>query len=153
MEGENRTEAEPSPAKKKLGMEDFTIKYRLGKGAYGDVFLVIKHSDRKAYALKQIQKKKLEREQKEYQALVERELLTNFKHPGIVKLRYSFQDKTSLYFVQEYCQGGEFINFIKANINKLTEQVKVFYIGQIVNLIEYIHGHGVTHRDLKVFSL
>lgn len=77
-------------------------------------------------------------------------MLTNFKHPGIVQLRYSFQDKTSLYFVQEYCQGGEFISFIKANFNKLTERARIFYIAEIVNLLEYLHGNGVTHRDLKV---
>jgi len=55
--------AESSSAKKKVSLtpEDFTIKYRLGKGAYGDVFLVVKNSDRKTYAMKQIQKKKLER--------------------------------------------------------------------------------------------
>lgn len=54
---------EPISAKKKpsLTPEDFTIKYRLGKGAYGDVFLVVKNSDRKVYAMKQIQKKKLEK--------------------------------------------------------------------------------------------
>ncbi len=54
---------EPTSAKKKTSLttQDFTIKYRLGKGAYGDVFLVVKNSDRKNYAMKQIQKKKLER--------------------------------------------------------------------------------------------
>lgn len=69
--GEGKKE-EPSTARKRVGIEDFSLKHRLGKGAYGDVFLVIKNSDLKAYALKQIQKRKLEREQKEYQALVER---------------------------------------------------------------------------------
>ena len=109
--------------KKKVSLtpEDFNIKYRLGKGAYGDVFLVVKHSDHKTYAMKQIQKKKLEREEKEYQAMVEKELLSTMKHPGINKLKYTFQDKANLYFVQEYCEGGEFINFIKSNIDKLTE--------------------------------
>jgi len=64
-EGEKeKKEAEPSTARKRVSMEDFTLKHRLGKGAYGDVFLVIKNSDHKAYALKQIQKRKLEREQK-----------------------------------------------------------------------------------------
>jgi serine/threonine protein kinase len=42
-----------------LTAEDFTIKNRLGRGAYGDVFLCQKHSDLKHYAMKQIQKKKL----------------------------------------------------------------------------------------------
>jgi len=57
-----------------VSAEDFTIKHKLGKGAYGDVFLVVKNSDEKVYAMKQIQKKKLERERKEYQALVESQL-------------------------------------------------------------------------------
>lgn len=154
MEGDKVPSSEPSPAKKKsLTTEDFTIKHRLGKGAYGDVFLVVKNSDRKLYALKQIHKRKLEREQKEYQAMVEKELLSYMKHPGIVKLRYSFQDKQSLYFVLEYCEGGDFINFIKNNIGKLTEEAKIFYIGEIVNLLEYIHKSGVTHRDLKVHTV
>lgn len=83
--------------------------------------------------------------------MVEKELLTNMKHLGIVKLRYSFQDKQSLYFVLEYCEGGDFINFIKNNISKLTEEAKIFYIAEMVNIIEYIHRNGVTHRDLKVF--
>lgn len=52
-------------AKKKssasLTADDFTFKYTLGRGAYGDVFLVEKNSDKKLYALKQIQKRKLER--------------------------------------------------------------------------------------------
>ncbi len=58
MEGDK-----PVEAKKRVSLtpEDFTIKYRLGKGAYGDVFLVLKNSDRKVYAMKQIQKKKLQR--------------------------------------------------------------------------------------------
>jgi len=64
-EGEKeKKEAEPSTARKRVSMEDFTLKPRLGNGAYGDVFPVIKNSDHKAYALKQIQKRKLEREQK-----------------------------------------------------------------------------------------
>jgi serine/threonine protein kinase len=53
--------------------------------------------------------------------MVEKELLSIFKHNGIVKLKYTFQDKANLYFIQEYCEGGEFINFIKVNIGKLTQ--------------------------------
>lgn len=41
----------PSLSKKKSSMsikpDDFSIKYRLGKGAYGDVYLVTKTSDGK----------------------------------------------------------------------------------------------------------
>lgn len=69
MEGD-QTPMTPMTARKRACLEDFTIQHRLGKGAYGDVFLVLKKSDGKQYALKQIQKRKLEREQKEYQAFI-----------------------------------------------------------------------------------
>lgn len=60
----NPTSEPNSPTKKKMSLtiEDFTVKHRLGKGAYGDVFYVIKNSDKNEYAMKQIQKKKLQRE-------------------------------------------------------------------------------------------
>lgn len=126
-----------SPTKKKasLTVDDFDVRYRLGKGAYGDVFLVSKKTDGRSFAMKQIQKRKLAREEKEYQAMVEKELLTCMQHPGIVHLRYTFQDKTSLYFIQEYCEGGEFINFIKLNVDRLNERIRAFYVAEMVNLL------------------
>ena len=61
MEGDQTPIEAPTPTaiRRKYTIDDFTIKHRLGKGAYGDVFLVIKNTDHKAYALKQIQKRKL----------------------------------------------------------------------------------------------
>jgi len=35
--------------------------------------------------------------------MIEKELLTCFKHKGIVTLKYAFQDTKMLYFIQEYC--------------------------------------------------
>ena len=43
-------------------------------------------------------------------------------HPNLIKLFFSFQDKYKLYFVLEYCDGGEFSDFLKIN-SKL-----VFYL-------------------------
>ena len=103
----------PDLSKKKssasLTADDFSVKYTLGRGAYGDVFLVEKNSDKKLYAMKQIQKRKLERERKEYQALIEKEMLSVLKHPAIIKLRYAFQDNKALNFILEWCEGGEFV--------------------------------------------
>ena len=53
----------------------------MGKGAYGEVFEVVRKGTLSRFALKQIQKKLLAREKKEYQALVEKELLSNVEHP------------------------------------------------------------------------
>ena len=41
-------------------------------------------------------------------ALAEQEILSTANHPFIVTLYHSFQSQDYLYFVMEYCMGGEF---------------------------------------------
>jgi protein-serine/threonine kinase len=41
-------------------------------------------------------------------ALAEQEILATSNHPFIVTLYHSFQSQDYLYFVMEYCMGGEF---------------------------------------------
>lgn len=41
-------------------------------------------------------------------ALAEQEILASSNHPFIVTLYHSFQSQDYLYFVMEYCMGGEF---------------------------------------------
>jgi serine/threonine protein kinase len=100
--------------------------------------------------MKEIIKRKLHKEKKEYQAMVERELLRVMKHPGVIKLKYAFQDKNKLYFVMEFCHLGEFVRFMKEYVDYLTDEVRRFYVAEIVNMLEYLHLNGITHRDLKV---
>jgi serine/threonine protein kinase len=41
-------------------------------------------------------------------AIVEQDILVSTNHPFIVTLYHSFQSQNNLYFVMEYCVGGEF---------------------------------------------
>jgi serine/threonine protein kinase len=34
--------------------------------------------------------------------------------------------------------------------NSLNENIKRFYVAEIVNVLEYLHKNGITHRDVKV---
>lgn len=40
-------------------------------------------------------------------------------HPNLPKLYYSFQDGSKLYFVMEFCEKGEFSDFLRINSNIL----------------------------------
>lgn len=105
----------------------------LGMGAYGRVSLVKKNG--KLFAMKQIEKKKLAKDKKEYQAFVERELLRKIDHPGIIKLFKCEQDNKYLKYFLEYCHGGDFTNFIRLHYKELTNEVKQFYIAEIATVL------------------
>ncbi len=99
--------------KNKISINDFMYQGSLGKGAYAEVLLMKKNSSGKMYATKVIDKQFLMREKKDYQVMIEREILIRLNCDYLVKLHYTFQDKYKLYFVMDYCQGGEFSRFLR----------------------------------------
>ena len=58
-----------------------------------------------------------------------------------------FDDKTHLYIVLEYMEGGTLYEQLKkGNFN---EKNAAFAVRQITEAIEYLHDMGIAHRDLK----
>lgn len=49
--------------------------------------------------------------------LTEREILATVHHPNIVTLYNSFQTYDHLFFVMDYCGGGEFFRMLKLRPN------------------------------------
>jgi len=45
--------------------------------------------------------------------MTERNVLVKADHPFIVKLYYSFQNEKKLFFILEYCPGGELFNLLQ----------------------------------------
>lgn len=97
---------------------DFTVVRGLGKGAFGQVYLVkdkeksipMSNSDR-CYAMKIISKEKVRSEQEKIHTLSERYILEAMDHPFIVKLYYAFQTKTKLYLLVDLMSGVILILF------------------------------------------
>jgi 5'-AMP-activated protein kinase, catalytic alpha subunit len=56
--------------------------------------------------------------------------------------------KIKIYFVLEYCKGGELFNRI-AKGGKLTEDAAKKYFRQLIGAVDYCHSRGVYHCDLK----
>jgi serine/threonine protein kinase len=81
--------------------------------------------------------------------MIEREILIKLNCDYLVKLHSTFQDKFKLYFVMEYCQGGEFSRFLRKH-KKLSDSALKFYLAELVLIIEFLHSQGIVHRDLKV---
>jgi RAC serine/threonine-protein kinase len=98
----------------------------------------------------------------------ERAVLGYLRHPFIVGLEYAFQTPDKLYFVLDYCAGGELF-FHLGKLGKFSESRACFYAAQVKSLLFklhcavvitswrfqislaliYIHQFDIIYRDLK----
>ena len=68
----------------------FSVLGMLGKGSFGEVYLVQEISSKIFYAMKVLHKSKIFKHNLLEYALTERNVLTLTNHPFIVKLNYTF---------------------------------------------------------------
>ncbi|KAL5716777.1 non-specific serine/threonine protein kinase [Ranunculus cassubicifolius] len=141
----------------KAPQENFTIQdFQLGKiygvGSYSKVVRARKKDTGNVYALKIMDKKFITKENKTSYVKLERVVLDQLDHPGIVRLFFTFQDSFSLYMALESCEGGELFDQITRK-GRLSEDEARFYAAEVIDALEYIHGVGLIHRDIKPENL
>ncbi|KAL8447074.1 hypothetical protein Emed_004598 [Eimeria media] len=78
----------------------------------------------------------------------ERAVLEVISHPFIVQMHFAFQTPRKLYFVLEYCPGGELFFHLQKD-RKFTESRARFYAAELLLALEHLHKHNVIYRDLK----
>ena len=78
----------------------------------------------------------------------ERRVLGYTRHPNIVTLHYAFQSRTKLYFVLDYCAGGELF-FHLGRLGRFKEDMACFYTAQLVLALGHLHKLKVVYRDMK----
>ncbi|XP_021737706.1 3-phosphoinositide-dependent protein kinase 2-like [Chenopodium quinoa] len=133
-------------------VEDFELGKIYGVGSYSKVVRARKKDTGVIYALKIMDKKFITKENKTSYVKLERIVLDQLDHPGIVRLFFTFQDTFSLYMALESCEGGELFDQITRK-GRLSEDEARFYAAEVVDALEYIHGLGLIHRDIKPENL
>lgn len=127
---------------KGVGVQSFKPRKLLGKGSFGEVYLVqfihhkthipnnafsplsqsnnnnnnIRHvttTESNLFAMKIIKKNKIVSYNLVKYCLTERNVLSSCANPFIVKLYYSFQTNTKLYLILKFCSGGDLAQLIK----------------------------------------
>jgi len=132
----------------KATMADFEVEKYIGQGAYGKVMRVHHKKTKKVYAMKMLQKDYIRKNDQIRNIFTERGILAQLNHPFVVSLQYAFQSKTKLYFVMDYCSGGDFFGFLKIK-RKFTESETRFYAGEIALALDCLHRNNIVYRDLK----
>lgn len=70
------------------------------------------------------------------------------RQPHIVGCRESHEDAQNLYIVMEFVGGGDLSEYLK-NKKFMSEDKAKEVSRQVLRGIEYVHGMGISHRDLK----
>lgn len=92
------------------------------------------------------------------QELFEREaqILYQLRHPQIPRFRELFRetlnDQGYLFVVQDYVKGStyrELLNQSKSQGTRFSEAEATQLLRQLLPVLDYIHAHGVIHRDIS----
>lgn len=137
---------------KKLSINDFDIDLKLNSGKFARVYLAKKKNTNFLVALKVTTKKGIIVTNMSQYLQSEAQMLTNCRHPNIVRLFDYFYDETNVCLILEYCAGGELWNLL-AERGHFGEQTVAKYILQLTSALKYIHRKNMIHRDIKPENL
>ena len=128
--------------------KDFEILSSIGSGAYAEVYKAKLKITGEIYAIKIIDKKKIDRENKTYQIFVENEMLNLCNNKNIISIYGYYEDIDKFYLVEEYCKIGDLSKYIENNDDLSINEIK-FITSQIVLALEYLGSLRIIHRDVK----
>ena len=141
---------------KNYPLSDFTIikdssfqNKSIGKGAFGEIFLIKNKKDNKLYALKQINKKNV-LESGASLEIIKREISIHIRitHPYIVKLYSTVEDDREYNMIMDYIPNGTLFSLIQKH-HGLSENESFKYFIQVASAIQFLHYNGLAHRDIK----
>uniref|UniRef100_A0A7N0UKV8 non-specific serine/threonine protein kinase n=1 Tax=Kalanchoe fedtschenkoi TaxID=63787 RepID=A0A7N0UKV8_KALFE len=133
-----------------LGLKHFRPVKPLGSGDTGSVHLVELCGTGQYFAMKAMDKNVMLNRNKVHRACAEREILDMLDHPFLPALYASFQTKTHICLITDYCPGGELFVLLDRQPKKILKEDAVrFFAAEVVVALEYLHCQGIIYRDLK----
>ncbi|KAG0468071.1 hypothetical protein HPP92_017399 [Vanilla planifolia] len=133
-----------------ISLKHFRPVKSLGSGDTGSVHLVELAETGEYFAMKAMDKNVMLSRNKVHRVCAEREILDMLDHPFLPTLYASFQTKTHVCLVTDYCPGGELFLLLDRQPQKVLKEDAVrFYAAEIVIALEYLHCQGIIYRDLK----
>ncbi|KAG8494976.1 hypothetical protein CXB51_012701 [Gossypium anomalum] len=137
-------------SRERIGLKHFRPVKPLGSGDTGSVHLVELCGTGLYFAMKAMDKGIMLNRNKVHRACAEREILDMLDHPFLPALYASFQTKTHICLITDYCPGGELFMLLDRQPMKVMKEDAVrFYAAEVVVALEYLHCQGIIYRDLK----
>ncbi|KAJ1611753.1 NIMA-related kinase 5 [Cryptosporidium canis] len=125
----------------------------VGKGQFGNTYLVENTKDYKIWLAKCIDLSQMDEDDKK-RSLQEAEIMKSISHPYVIKCHESFMhDDVYLVIIMEYCENGDIGALIDSCISKgtyLEERTILHWCAQLAAGLYYLHNEcRIIHRDIK----
>jgi len=137
-----------------LAKHGYTQLRKVGEGSFGAAILCQDQSDKEKDSKAVVKMIDIGRATKQERddALKESRVLSQLRHPYIVRYRENFLEDGWLCIAMDYCEGGDLSDRVK----KMRSQRKSFpedqvlrWFTQAILALKYIHDMKILHRDLK----
>jgi len=122
----------------------------LGTGTFGRVSLVQDKKNKAVYALKAMSKAQVVAHSQQVNVLSEKNTMVQCNSPFILKLFNTYKDSKKLYFLLEYCQGGELFTVLHTSTRDgVPEPQAKFYAVCVLLGLVHMASKDIAYRDLK----
>ncbi len=121
----------------------------LGQGGMGSVMLARSTKDGRPVAIKTLLPEVAVSEQSLKRFMREIEVASKLQHPHIVSYIEHGTHNGIVYLVTEYVGGMDASKLVKQRGGKLSPQEVVKIIEQMLAALDFAHGLGFVHRDIK----
>lgn len=126
----------------------------LGKGSYGEVYLIENIISHAKYALKIINKQNCISNQLDLSVIHnEISIQQSLKHPYIISLLSYKETNNDYQIALEYARNGSLFNKIKRTKNGFSEVSAFKFFLQTASAIGFLHKNNLVHRDIKPENL
>lgn len=130
----------------------------VGRGASATVKIMVRKGDKKAegvrqYAVKEFRKRSSRESEDEYVKKVKSEytIAKALHHSNIVETVQLCTHSDRWNHVMEYCPQGELFGLVERKYMKPEDKQCIFK--QVLRGVDYLHEHGIAHRDIKLENL
>lgn len=120
----------------------------VGVGTYAKVITAYSAKEKNIVAIKIISKLTTSKTFKRKFLHREIDVVRGLNHRNIIKYYRSIETTHRIYIVMEYARNGSLLDMIRRE-NYFNEMKARHVYHQLIDALEYIHGRGIVHRDIK----
>jgi len=133
---------------------DYTLEKCIEQGTSGELYLSTKNDSTLKYAIKRIERERLEQGEAKKYYKNELIFLQYFDHPNILKFFEVKKTKNHFYIIFEYCNGGRLSDALEKYLKKygkpFPEILVQHFMKQIIDVYKYIHSGRFIHGDIRL---